>query len=272
VQVGRLRWNSQSGPFFILIEPHVCKGGLSELNYIEMLTKFGIGSAHPGGFAATLQQFDEHPLRVGSRILEVGCGTGRTACYLAEQGHEVTAVDLHGGMVAKAQRRADALGLAVTFRQADACNLPFDAASFDAVIVESVTNFADAKRAVSEYYRVLRGGGSLYDRELMLQQPAADTPRLEEIQQFFGMPQLMQREQWEALLQSEGFAQVETPTYSLFTDEMKAKQLMYEDQHEYIDDDVYANAELWQIALRHDLILSDCTDYLAFGLMKAVKV
>ncbi|GIQ68979.1 class I SAM-dependent methyltransferase [Xylanibacillus composti] len=241
------------------------------MNYIEMLTKFGIGSAHPGGFAATLQQFQEHPLQAGSRILEVGCGTGRTACYLAEEGHVVTAVDLQQGMVAKAERRAEALGLQVTFRQADACALPFDDEQFDVVIVESVTNFAEARRAVPEYFRVLRSGGVLYDREMMLQQAAAETPRLDEIQQFFGMPQLMRREEWVELLRSLGFARAEIPQYSLFTEEIKAMQLMYEDEHEYIDDDVYANADLWHIALRHDQIIADCIDYLAFGLIKAVK-
>lgn len=236
-----------------------------------MLTKFGIGSAHPGGFAATLEQFREHPLQAASRILEVGCGTGRTACYLAEQGHDVTAVDLHHGMVAKAQRRAEALGLQVTFRQADACNLPFDKDQFDAVVVESVTNFAEARRAVPEYFRVLQPGGILYDRELMLHQPAADTPRLNEIQQFFGMPQLMQCEEWRELLRNQGFAQVEIPDYSLFTQKIKEMQMKYEDEYEYIDDDVYTNADLWRIALRHDQILSEYTDYLAFGLIRAVK-
>src|SRR5690606_15113215 len=135
------------------------------------------------------------------------------------------------------------LGLNVTFQQADACALPFADGQFDAVIVESVTNFAEARRAVPEYFRVLQSGGVLYDRELMLRQAAADTPRLDEMQQFFGMPQLMQREEWVELLRSHGFAEVEIPIYSLFTQQIKAMQLMHEDMHEYIDDDVYANAE-----------------------------
>ena len=42
------------------------------MNYIDMISKLGIGNAHPGGFAATLAQLERYPLRSGDHVLEVG--------------------------------------------------------------------------------------------------------------------------------------------------------------------------------------------------------
>ena len=71
------------------------------MNYIHMLSRLGMGSAHPGGFEATLRMLKNYPIQPGSRILEVGCGTGRTACHLSEMGYQVTAIDLNENMIKK---------------------------------------------------------------------------------------------------------------------------------------------------------------------------
>ena len=69
---------------------------------LDMLAKLGVGNAHPGGFGETIEQLKNYPIEKGKRVLEVGCGTGRTACFLAEQGCEVTAVDIRPEIIAKA--------------------------------------------------------------------------------------------------------------------------------------------------------------------------
>jgi SAM-dependent methyltransferase len=54
--------------------------------------------------------------RAGGPILELAVGSGRLAVPLAEDGHEVTGVDLDAAMLARARERADAAGKAVARR------------------------------------------------------------------------------------------------------------------------------------------------------------
>jgi len=59
-------------------------------------------------------------LPTGSRILDVGCGTGRHSIALAARGFRMTGLDLSGGMLAEARRAAQAAGVAIALVQADA--------------------------------------------------------------------------------------------------------------------------------------------------------
>lgn len=136
------------------------------MNYFEILAALGEGAAHPGGFASTLRLLNEHPIPKEARILEVGCGTGRTACHMAQLGYQVSAIDLNPVMIEKAIQRADLLDVKVDFQEADTVALFFDSAQFDVVFVESVTLFVDIPKALKEFYRVLKRGGHLYDREI----------------------------------------------------------------------------------------------------------
>jgi SAM-dependent methyltransferase len=57
--------------------------------------------------------------RIGGRVLEVGCGTGTQAVWLASQGLPVTAVDIAPTAIAKARERAAAAGVEADFRVGD---------------------------------------------------------------------------------------------------------------------------------------------------------
>ncbi|MFD0537938.1 class I SAM-dependent methyltransferase [Actinomadura luteofluorescens] len=57
------------------------------------------------------------------RALELGCGTGTNAVYLARHGWDVTAVDLIGGAVDQARAKATASGTAVRLLHGDATRL-----------------------------------------------------------------------------------------------------------------------------------------------------
>lgn len=63
----------------------------------------------------------------GARVLEYGCGTGRTACFLAGAGFRVHAVDLIPTAITMARRFAAERGLAIDFEVSDICKTTFDA-------------------------------------------------------------------------------------------------------------------------------------------------
>jgi SAM-dependent methyltransferase len=105
-----------------------------------------------------------------ARVLEVAAGTGVVTRALADAlpaSTEVTATDLSPAMLAEAARVGTSRPVA--WRQADALRLPFDDATFDAVVCQfGVMFFPDRPRAFAEARRVLRGGGvllfSVWDR------------------------------------------------------------------------------------------------------------
>ncbi|MCI0358203.1 MAG: class I SAM-dependent methyltransferase [Planctomycetaceae bacterium] len=57
------------------------------------------------------------------RIIELGCGSGINAVWLAQQGFDVTALDVTPLAIEKAQKRAQAAGVAVKFVLADVLDL-----------------------------------------------------------------------------------------------------------------------------------------------------
>ena len=73
-------------------------------------------------------------LVAGSRVLDVAAGNGNASLAAARRGCDVTATDYVEELLAAAQRRAEAEGLAVETRVADAEQLPFEDGSFDAVL------------------------------------------------------------------------------------------------------------------------------------------
>jgi demethylmenaquinone methyltransferase / 2-methoxy-6-polyprenyl-1,4-benzoquinol methylase len=99
------------------------------------------------------------------RHLDVAGGTGDIAFRVAEAGGprtEVTVLDINAGMLEQGQRRAAARRLAakLTFVEANAEVLPFDAASFDAyTIAFGIRNVPRIDAALAEAFRVLRHGG-----------------------------------------------------------------------------------------------------------------
>jgi len=104
-------------------------------------------------------------LRDGARVLEVAAGTGEPGLTIAEKfpRAHVVATDLSEGMLEQAREKAVARGLKNFDAQlADACNLPFPDASFDAVSCRmGFMFFPETRRAVQEFVRVLKPGGRI---------------------------------------------------------------------------------------------------------------
>jgi ubiquinone/menaquinone biosynthesis C-methylase UbiE len=100
--------------------------------------------------------------RPGARVLDVATGTGHVALEAARMSCEVTGIDYAPGLIDVAVRRAEAEGLDVDFRVADAENLPFEDDTFDVVVSAIGVMFtADHDRAASELVRVTRPGGRI---------------------------------------------------------------------------------------------------------------
>jgi SAM-dependent methyltransferase len=90
------------------------------------------------------------------KLLDVGCGGGSHALAFAEQGWQVTGVDISAGQLELARKRG------VEVVEADASSLPFEEAAFDsAVSMFTHTDVEDFAAVVREIARVLRPGGRL---------------------------------------------------------------------------------------------------------------
>lgn len=77
---------------------------------------------------------------MGRRVLEMGCGTGASARWLAGRGVNITAVDSSPDMLAQARASIDASGLGLTWKQADIRALDANYNSMDMVLAIDVMN------------------------------------------------------------------------------------------------------------------------------------
>ena len=94
-------------------------------------------------------------------VLLVGVGTGLDLPHLPRT-HRYTGIDLTPAMLARARRRARAQALTIDLQEADAHQLPFEDARFDAVVMHLIVAVVpDPVRALQEAARVLRPGGRL---------------------------------------------------------------------------------------------------------------
>ena len=106
--------------------------------------------------------YERLQLAPGCRLLDVGCGSGQLALIAAKDGLEVTGVDIAANWVERAQARARAEGVSARFEVADAEALPYEAASFDAVVSLIGAMFAPRPDLVAkELLRVCVPGGTL---------------------------------------------------------------------------------------------------------------
>ena len=101
-------------------------------------------------------------LHTDEQVLDVAAGNGNATLAAARRGCIVTSTDYVAGLLERGAERAHAERLQVAFQVADAENLPFDDASFDAVLSTFGVMFTpDQVQAASELARVCRPGGRI---------------------------------------------------------------------------------------------------------------
>jgi SAM-dependent methyltransferase len=199
-------------------------GQQTAASYIDLQARLGI-SKHTGGYGATDELLAMCHLDDGAKVLEVGCGIGVGAVYLARaRACQVTAVDRSPQMIAWAKQRAAEAGVAyrIEFQVADVDRLPFEDASFDAVVAESVLSFvADKPAAIAELVRVVKPGCRVGINETFwIADPPAGRADL--------VPQLgftlLNSEEWQALWAASGLELRDSRFYSIESgDEAKSR-------------------------------------------------
>ena len=121
------------------------------------------------------------PLGSGVRVLDLGCGYGSTARYLAGKfGCEVTGVNISEKELALARERGAEANLdhLLTFEYGDFHHLEYPDESYDVVwSQEAFLHAADKLVVLSECRRVLRPGGSLIFTDILVRRDTPDADR-----------------------------------------------------------------------------------------------
>lgn len=191
-----------------------------ELSYFELQAYIGT-TKHLGGFETTKALIELCHIDKDTYVLDIGCGVGAMACYLAKKHScRVVGVDLRESMIARSNERAQKEGVEdrVEFRVADAQDLPFDDALFDVVFGESVATFIeDKQRVVSEYARVTAPGGYVgMNEELWIKPPP--TRLIEFVKHTWDIePDVFTSDGWVGLLESAGLSNVVVQAYEFDT-------------------------------------------------------
>lgn len=117
------------------------------------------GLLHPGGLSLTKSMLDVCYFPRGARVLDIGCGTGRSVELMRDQyGLEAVGIDISFLLLGRAKECST--GLSIILGSAE--EMPFADSSFDGVLAEcslSVMHYSD--KVLTEINRILTPGGKL---------------------------------------------------------------------------------------------------------------
>ena len=186
-----------------------------ESYYFKMQASWGL-TKHMGGLEATRELIEACHIDKDSCVLDVGCGVGITACYMAkEYGCKVVGVDLSEMMVERSKQRAKRKNVEdkVEFKVGDSQDLPFKDRIFNAVICESVVAFPkDKQKVINEYVRVTKSGGYVGMNEVTW----VETPPPELVEYMFralGQAEFLNSDSWKDLLEKAGLTGIVARVY-----------------------------------------------------------
>ncbi|WNF37904.1 class I SAM-dependent methyltransferase [Bacillaceae bacterium IKA-2] len=183
---------------------------MKKLNYTDMLAYLGISSAHPGGSRLTKKITAAEKISSEMNVLDIGCGTGQTAAFLAKKYKcNVTALDAHSTMVEKARKRFAREKVAINVLKGNAEKLSLADESFDYIFAESVVVFTDPIYSLPEFKRVLKQGGRLIAIEMVAKETLTLTEK-KEIQNFYGVKNVFSIDEWKTHFLNADFSQVLT--------------------------------------------------------------
>jgi SAM-dependent methyltransferase len=147
--------------FYALITTELAKIG-KPLDSVSVEDLAPVDHFHARGFPATVDLADWLPIQPGQHILDIGCGLGGPARYMAKRfqcrvsGIDITPAFVDAGNKLTALVRMEAQ---VKIELGDGQNLPYESASFDGAYTQHVTmNVPDRPKFFAEAWRVLKPG------------------------------------------------------------------------------------------------------------------
>jgi ubiquinone/menaquinone biosynthesis C-methylase UbiE len=180
--------------------------------YQEKISRLLFGeSMHPGALDLTKELGENSRLQKGSRVLDVGCGVGTTAIFLARNfGCHVTGLDLAEGNIEEAKKLLSnsLVSEFVDLRVGDAECIDFENQIFDCTVCEcSLYLFTNKKKAVKEIYRVTKNEGKIGISDIVVRNTIPQSLR-DSLYRFVCLLEAENDESYKTLLQSAGFANI----------------------------------------------------------------
>jgi 2-polyprenyl-3-methyl-5-hydroxy-6-metoxy-1,4-benzoquinol methylase len=102
-------------------------------------------------------------LKNGMNVLEIGCGTGYFTKELQKTGASIISIDISPELLEIAKKEIQSPNVSFTIE--NAYELSFQNESFDTIIGSSVLHHLEIDKALKEFFRVLKSGGSIYFTE-----------------------------------------------------------------------------------------------------------
>ncbi len=147
------------------------KAAGANLDNLQVDDLSAVEEFHIGGREATVQIVEKMSLTRNQYILDIGCGIGGAARYIAgRSGCNVEGIDLTPEYIDIARTLTELTGLKekINFNVASALSMPFENKTFDAAITLHVAmNISDRSALYSEISRVLKPGAALYIFDVM---------------------------------------------------------------------------------------------------------
>ena len=117
---------------------------------------------HARGFPATVELADQLPIKAGQHLVDIGCGIGGPAHYIAKRFNcRVSGVDITPAFVEAANKLTTLVGMegTVDVQLGDGHELPYADETYDGGYTQHVTmNVADRHKFFAEAFRVLKPG------------------------------------------------------------------------------------------------------------------
>jgi len=188
-----------------------CICSIDKCDILDFMAKHvGVKVLHPGGLKATNELMHLCNMCKDSKVLDIACGKGTSSYYFAKKiGCRVTGIDIEESLLKTAQTLSlkGEIGSKLTFKLANAEELPFEDNTFDIAIFQAAFVLMDNnQKALQEASRVIKPGGKVGILELTwLKNPTSEA--LDEASTdvcAYCIPKARTSEGWEKLIVDSG--------------------------------------------------------------------